>query len=314
MRKITKEVKIGNRKIGNNNPILIQSMCNTDTRDTKKTIEQILELEKAGCEIIRVAVPDMESAQAIKTIKENIHIPLVADIHFDYQLAIKSMLNGVDKIRLNPGNIGSKDNIKKVVELAKEKNIPIRIGVNSGSLEKDLLVKYGKPTAKALVESALRHTDILEKLNFEDIVISIKSSSVPFSIECYEELSKAVPYPLHVGVTEAGTIFEGTIKSAIGIGAILNKGIGDTIRVSLTDDPVKEVHVAKEILKSLKLRDLGIEFVSCPTCGRTKIDLIEIARKVRENCADIDKNIKVAVMGCIVNGPGVAKDTGLRIG
>lgn len=312
-RKITREVKVGCLKVGGNNPVIIQSMCNTDTRDVMATVNQILQLEKAGCELIRVAVPDMVAAEAIKEIKKQIHIPLVADIHFDYRLALRVMELGIDKIRINPGNIGEESRIKQVVEMAKEKAIPIRIGVNSGSLEKNLVEKYGGVTPAGLVESALNHVHILEKYDFHDIVVSIKASSVPFSLEAYTLLAESISYPIHVGITEAGTIYAGSIKSAVGIGSILAKGIGDTIRVSLTGDPVEEVKVAKEILKSLGLRNFGIEFISCPTCGRTQIDLISIANEVEKKCASINKNVKVAVMGCIVNGPGEAREADIGI-
>lgn len=312
-RRKTRVVKIGNVFIGGDNPVAIQSMCNTKTSDVEATVRQILELEEAGCEIIRVAVPDMEAAEAISEIKKKIHIPLVADIHFDYRLALKAIENGVDKLRINPGNIGGEDRVKAVVEAAKAKNIPIRIGVNSGSLEKEILEKYGEVTPEGLVESALRHVRILEKLDFYDIVISIKASNVPFSLETYSLLSKEVDYPIHLGITESGTAWSGTIKSAVGIGAILAMGIGDTIRVSLTGDCVDEVRVAKAILKDLGLRKFGIEFVSCPTCGRTCIDLIGLANKVEERCKNINKAIKVAVMGCAVNGPGEAREADIGI-
>lgn len=313
MRKITREVKIGNKKIGGNNPILVQSMTNTDTHDIEKTIEQIRRLEAEGCDIIRVAVPDMEAAEAIKEIKKNINIPLVADIHFDYRLAIKSIENGADKIRINPGNIGREENIKKVVEIAKEKGIPIRIGVNSGSLEKEILHKYKGVTAEAVVESALKNVLILEKLGFYDIVISLKTTNVPLTIEAYKLASSKVDYPLHVGITEAGTIEAGTIKSAIGIGTLLYLGIGDTIRVSLTGDPVHEVRVGRQILRSLGLLKEGVEIISCPTCGRTKIDLIKLAEEVEKRTRHIKKPLKVAVMGCVVNGPGEAKEADIGI-
>jgi len=313
MRKITREVKVGNKKIGGNNPILVQSMTNTDTHDIEKTIEQIRRLEAEGCDIIRVAVPDMEAAEAIKEIKKNINIPLVADIHFDYRLAIKSIENGVDKIRINPGNIGREENIKKVVEIAKERGIPIRIGVNSGSLEKEILYKYKGITAEAVVESALKSVLILEKLGFYDIVISLKTPNVPLTIEAYKLASSKVDYPLHVGITEAGTIEAGTIKSAIGIGTLLYLGIGDTIRVSLTGDPVHEVRVGRQILRSLGLLKEGVEVISCPTCGRTKIDLIKLAQEVEKRTRHIKKPLKVAVMGCVVNGPGEAKEADIGI-
>ena len=312
-RKMTREINIGGVKIGGNNPIAIQSMCNTDTRDVKSTVEQIKKLEKAGCEIIRVAVPDMQAAECIRDIKNSIDIPLVADIHFDYRLALKCMDNGIDKIRINPGNIGSADRVKQVANMAKKNHIPIRVGVNSGSLEKELVEKYGGVTPQGLVESALRHVKLLEQNDFYDTAISIKASNVPFSVEVYELLSNTVDYPLHVGITEAGTVWGGTIKSAVGIGAILSRGIGDTIRVSLTGDPVEEIYAAKEILKDLNLRKFGVEFISCPTCGRTSIDLIKIANEVESKIKDIDKNIKVAVMGCAVNGPGEAREADIGI-
>lgn len=312
-RKMTREINIGGVKIGGNNPIAIQSMCNTDTRDVKSTVEQIKKLEKAGCEIIRVAVPDMQAAECIRDIKNSIDIPLVADIHFDYRLALKCMDNGIDKIRINPGNIGSADRVKQVADMAKKNHIPIRVGVNSGSLEKELVEKYGGVTPQGLVESALGHVKLLEQNDFYDTAISIKASNVPFSVEVYELLSNTVDYPLHVGITEAGTVWGGTIKSAVGIGAILSRGIGDTIRVSLTGDPVEEIYAAKEILKDLNLRKFGVEFISCPTCGRTSIDLIKIANEVESKIKDIDKNIKVAVMGCAVNGPGEAREADIGI-
>ena len=312
-RKKTRAVQVGHVTIGGNAPIVIQSMCNTDTRDVEATAAQILRLEEAGCELVRVAVPDMAAADAIGEIKKQIHIPLVADIHFDYRLALRVMELGIDKVRINPGNIGDEDRIRQVVEMAKEKHIPIRIGVNSGSLEKELVGKYGGVTPQGLVESALKHVKILEKYDFHDIVVSIKASDVPFSLEAYRILSESIPYPIHVGITEAGTVYIGTIKSAVGIGAILAMGIGDTIRVSLTGDPVEEVRAAKEILKCLGLRKFGIELISCPTCGRTQIDLISIANEVEKRCASIKKDIKVAVMGCVVNGPGEAKEADIGI-
>lgn len=312
-RRKTREVQIGNVKIGGDNPVAIQSMCNTKTADIEATIAQIKELEAVGCEIIRVAVPDIAAAEAISKIKEQINIPLVADIHFDYRLALKAIESGVDKLRINPGNIGSEDRIKAVVDAAKAKSIPIRIGVNSGSLEKDILQKYGAVTPQGLVDSALRHVKILEKYDFHDIVISIKASNVPFTIEAYTLLSQAVDYPLHLGITESGTEWTGSIKSAVGIGSILSMGIGDTIRVSLTGNCTQEVITAKEILKSLELRSFGINFVSCPTCGRTQIDLIGLANKVEKKCKNIDKDIKVAVMGCAVNGPGEAREADIGV-
>lgn len=312
-RKKTREVNIGGVKIGGDNPIVIQSMCNTDTRNVEETVKQIKELENAGCEIIRVAVPDMQAAEAIKDIKRQIDIPLVADIHFDYRLALKAIDGGIDKIRINPGNIGSEDRVKQVADMAKKNGIPIRVGVNSGSLEKHLVEKYGGVTPEGLVESALGHVRLLEKYDFYDTVISIKASNVPFSVEVYELLSETVDYPLHVGITEAGTVWGGTVKSAVGIGAILSRGIGDTIRVSLTGNPVEEIYAAKEILKDMNLRKFGVEFVSCPTCGRTSIDLISIANEVESKVKSIDKNIKVAVMGCAVNGPGEAREADIGI-
>lgn len=312
-RKETRKVKVGSVYIGGDSKITIQSMTNTDTRDANKTLEQIKELYIAGCEIIRCAVPDMKACESLKEICENSPIPVVADIHFDYKLAIKAIENGVSALRINPGNIGSEERVKIVVEAAKDKNIPIRIGVNSGSLEKDILERDGKPTAKGLVESALRHVKILEELNFYDIVISIKSSDVPMMIEAYRLMSEECNYPLHLGVTESGTIFRGTIKSTLGIGTLLAEGIGDTIRVSLTSDPIEEIKVAKEMLKALGLRKEGIEFVSCPTCGRTQINLIRIAEEVEKRLEDCKKDIKVAVMGCVVNGPGEAREADIGV-
>lgn len=309
----SKKIKIGNTFIGGEESVKIQSMCNTLTSDIQKTTCQILELENIGCEIIRVAVPDEESALAIEKIKENIHIPLVADIHFDYNLAIKAIERGVDKVRINPGNIGSEEGIKKLVKIAKEKNVPIRIGVNSGSIEKDILSKYGHPTAEGMVESAKKHIEILNKFDFDDIVISLKASSVQMTIDSYRLMSDRFCYPLHLGVTEAGTFLGGTVKSAIGIGALLNDGIGDTIRVSLTDDPKEEIKVAKEILKALDLRKEGARLVSCPTCARTKVDLISLAKRVDEYLAGVNEPITVAVMGCVVNGPGEAKEADIGI-
>lgn len=311
-RKKTRKIKIGSIYVGGDYRVTVQSMANTDTRDAEATIGQIKLLEEAGCDIIRVAVPDMEAAEAIKHIKKGINIPLVADIHFDYRLALKSIENGVDALRINPGNIGNIDRVKAVVKAASERNIPIRIGVNSGSLEKPLLEKYGV-TSRALVESALRHVDILEKCGFYDTVISIKSSDVMMMIDAYRMISSNVDYPLHLGVTEAGTIMSGTIKSAVGIGTLLAEGIGDTIRVSLTGDPVEEVKVGRKILKSLGLIKDGVEIISCPTCGRTSIDLIKIANEVESKIADMDKNIKVAIMGCVVNGPGEAREADIGI-
>ncbi|NMM65689.1 flavodoxin-dependent (E)-4-hydroxy-3-methylbut-2-enyl-diphosphate synthase [Clostridium sp. P21] len=309
----TQKVKVGNIFIGGDSKITVQSMTNTDTRNVKETVNQIKELEKAGCHIIRCAVPDVEASEAIKKIVKEINIPLVADIHFDYKLALKSIENGVSALRINPGNIGSIDKVKEVAKAAKEKSIPIRIGVNSGSLQKDILNKYGSVCPEALVESALEHVNILENINFSDIVISIKSSNAIQMIESYKMISEKVNYPLHLGVTEAGTLWRGTIKSSIGIGALLSQGIGDTIRVSLTGNPVEEVKVGREILKSLGYLDEGIEFVSCPTCGRTRIDLIKIAEEVEKRLVNCHKNIKVAVMGCVVNGPGEAREADIGI-
>ena len=308
-----REVNIGGVKIGGENRVAVQSMCNTDTRDAKATIEQIKCLEDAGCEIIRVAVPDMAAAEAIAEIKKGISIPLVADIHFDYRLALECMKNGIDKIRINPGNIGSRDRVKAVVDMAKERGVPIRIGVNGGSLDKHLLKKYGGVTADALVESAMEHVAILDELNFKDIVVSIKVSNVPVMLEAYRKFNTISDIPLHVGVTEAGTVRSGTIKSAVGIGALLSEGIGDTIRVSLTADPVEEIYAAYDILKVLGLRKQGAELVSCPTCGRTQLDLIKIAEEVEKRISGISKPIKVAVMGCAVNGPGEAREADIGI-
>ncbi|MCR5637576.1 MAG: flavodoxin-dependent (E)-4-hydroxy-3-methylbut-2-enyl-diphosphate synthase [Lachnospiraceae bacterium] len=311
--KDTRVVNIGNVKIGGGNPVAIQSMTNTPTEDAKATIKQILDLEAAGCEIIRCTVPTMEAAKAISEIKKNIHIPLVADIHFDYRLAIAAMENGVDKVRINPGNIGSIDKVRAVVEKAKEYKVPIRIGVNSGSLDQETLKKYGRVTAEALVESAFKEISVLESLDFHDIVISIKSSDVLTCIKAYELFSEQSDYPLHIGVTESGTVFSGSIKSSVGLGILLHENIGDTLRVSLTDDPVLEIRAAKLLLKALGLRKGGIEVVSCPTCGRTKIDLIPLAKKVEDMVAGYDLDIKVAVMGCVVNGPGEGREADLGI-
>lgn len=309
----TRKIMVGNVQIGGQNRVVIQSMCNTKTKDVEKTVKQILELEKAGCEIIRVACLDMEDAKAIRQIKEKIHIPIVADIHFDYKIALQAIESGVDKVRINPGNIGSKDRVKAVVDKCKEKNIPIRIGVNGGSLEKDLLEKYGNPTAKAMVESAKRHIDILEELDFHDYLLSLKASNLDLCIEAYEEATKTFKCPLHLGITESGTEFSGTIKSSIGLGYMLRNGIGDTIRVSLSDDPVKEIKVAKEILKDCNLYRNLPTLVACPTCGRTQIDLIPIAKEMEEFLQTIDSNITVAVMGCAVNGPGEAREADIGI-
>lgn len=310
----TKTVTIGNRVIGGGNPVLIQSMTNTRTEDVKATVEQILRLEAAGCEIIRSTVPTIEAAKAIKEIKKQIHIPIVADIHFDYKMAVAAIENGADKIRINPGNIGSRDKIKAVTDCAKERNIPIRIGVNSGSLEKELIEKYGnRVTAEGIVESALDKVHIIEDLGYDNLVVSIKSSDVMMCVKAHELIARQCKYPLHVGITESGTVYSGNIKSAIGLGIILNQGIGDTIRVSLTGDPVEEIRSAKMILNTLGLRKSGIEVVSCPTCGRTKIDLISLASQVEEMVQKYPLDIKVAVMGCVVNGPGEAKEADIGI-
>ena len=312
-REKTKTVKIGDRVIGGGNPILIQSMTNTRTEDVQATVEQILRLEKAGCEIIRCTVPTAEAAAAIGEIRRQIHIPLVADIHFDYRMAIAAIENGADKIRINPGNIGSREKVAAVVDAAKERNIPIRVGVNSGSLERELVEKYHGVTAEGIVESALDKVGIIEDLGYDNLVISIKSSDVMMCVKAHEILEKKTDHPLHVGITEAGTIISGNIKSAIGLGLILHQGIGDTIRVSLTGDPLEEIKSAKLILKTLGLRTGGVEVVSCPTCGRTQINLIQLANQVENMVADIPLDIKVAVMGCVVNGPGEAKEADIGI-
>lgn len=313
LRENTREVKIGNVVIGGNNPIAIQSMTNTKTEDVDATVEQILKLEAAGCEIIRCAVPTEEAAKALSRIKERIHIPLVADIHFNYRLAIAAIENGADKIRINPGNIGGEEKLRAVVEKAKEYNVPIRVGVNSGSLEKELVEKYNGVTAEGIVESALDKVHMIENMGYENIVVSIKSSDVLMCVKAHEMIAKVCPYPLHVGITEAGTLYRGNIKSSIGLGIILYEGMGNTIRVSLTGDPVEEVKTAKLVLKTLGFRKGGIEVVSCPTCGRTKIDLIGLANQVETMVADFDLDIKVAVMGCVVNGPGEAKEADIGI-
>ena len=312
-RENTRKIKVGNIEIGGKNEVIIQSMCNTKTKNIEETVEQILKLEEAGCQIIRVACLDLEDAIAIKKIKEKINIPIVADIHFDYKIALEAIDAGVDKIRINPGNIGSEERVKAVVDKCKEKNIPIRIGVNAGSLEKDLLEKYGRPTAEAMVESARRHIEILERLDFYDIAISLKASDLDLCIKAYEMASESFSYPLHLGITEAGTEFSGTIKSSIGLGVLLRQGIGDTMRVSLSDDPVKEIKVAKEILKDCGLYKNSPILVACPTCGRTQIDLIPMAKEVEEFLQQIDSEIKVAVMGCAVNGPGEAREADIGI-
>ena len=311
----TKRIRIGNKYIGGGEPVLIQSMTNTKTQDAAATIEQIKRLQEAGCDIVRVAVPDMEASEAVKQIKKEISIPLVVDIHFDYRLAIQSIRNGADKIRINPGNIGDRDRVKQVIEAAKEREISIRIGINSGSLEKDMLKKYGHPTADALVESTLNNIRLIESMNFDDIVISIKSSDVMLTVESYMKASKATDYPLHLGITEAGTVLSGSIKSSVGLGILLYNGIGDTIRVSLTGDPAEEIFAAREILKSLKLMKTGIEIISCPTCGRTNVNLIKVAEEVEARIRGIKlkRPMKLAVMGCEVNGPGEAKEADMGI-
>lgn len=313
MRRICKNVKIGNQIIGNENRILVQSMLSVPSNNIEDNVSQAIRLENAGCDIIRVAIPDMEAINLIYKIKEAVSIPLVADIHFDYRLAIEAVNAGIDKIRINPGNIGSKDRVKQVANACKSKNIPIRIGVNSGSLEKEILAKYQHPTAEALCESALYHASLLEKFDFDDIVISLKSSNVSTMVKAYELVAQKTNYPLHLGVTEAGTEKMGIIKSSIGIGSLLLKGIGDTIRVSLTADPIKEVEAGFNILKSLDLYNDGVKFISCPTCGRTKINLINIANEAQERLKSLNKNITVAIMGCAVNGPGEAKEADIGI-
>jgi len=313
-RRKTKKIKVGNIYVGGNAPVVVQSMCNTDTRDVKATVRQIRILQQAGCEIVRLAILDMEAAKAIGKIKKQVSIPLVADIHFSAEYAMEVMRQGIDKLRINPGNIGSEEKIKMVVLEAKKRKIPIRIGVNAGSLEKDILEKYkGKVTAAAMVESAMRHIKILEKYGFKDILVSLKASDIERTVEAYRLLSRKVSYPLHIGITEAGTAFRGTVMSSIGLGVLLYDGIGDTLRVSLTADPAQEVKVGMEILKSLGLRKRGITVTSCPTCGRTQIDLIKLAEKVEKELAGIDKDMHVAVMGCVVNGPGEAREADLAI-
>ena len=313
LREKTKVIRIGGTAIGGNNPIAVQSMCNTKTEDVKATVAQIHALEAAGCDIIRVAVPTMEAAEAIKDIQKQIHIPLVGDIHFDYRLAIAAIENGVDKIRINPDNIGDMNRVKAVVDAAKARHIPIRVGVNSGSLEKNIIEKYGHVTAEGIVESALDKVKMIEDLDYDQMVISIKSSDVMMCVKAHELIAKQTDYPLHVGITESGTIISGNIKSSIGLGIMLNEGIGNTIRVSLTGDPLEEIKSAKLILRTLGLRKGGIEVVSCPTCGRTQIDLIGLANQVENMVQDIDLDIKVAVMGCVVNGPGEAKEADIGI-
>ncbi len=313
MRKKTREISIGNVTIGGENPIAVQSMTNTKTEDVKATVDQIGRLVQAGCDIVRVAVPTMEAAEAVTEIKKQVQIPVVADIHFDYKLAIAAVKNGVDKIRINPGNIGSRERLQAVVDACREREIPIRVGVNSGSLEKQLIEKYGGVTPEGLVESALDKVRMIEEMGYENIVISIKSSDVLQCIRAHEQISSKTDYPLHVGITESGTVFSGGLKSAVGLGNILYQGIGDTIRVSLTGDPVEEIRAAGIILKSLGLKKGGISVVSCPTCGRTQIDLIGLATRVEEMVQDFDLDIKVAVMGCVVNGPGEAREADIGI-
>ena len=313
LREKTKVISIGNKVIGGENPILIQSMTNTKTEDIEATVKQILKLEAVGCDIVRCTVPTMEAAEAIAKIKEQIHIPLVADIHFDYKLAIAAIENGADKIRINPGNIGDRGKVEEVVRAAKEKNIPIRVGVNSGSLERELIEKYHGVTAEGLVESALDKVKMIEEMGYDNLVISIKSSDVLMCIRAHELLAQQTIYPLHIGITESGTIISGNIKSSIGLGIMLHQGIGNTIRVSLTGDPVEEIKSAKIILRTLHLKKGGIEVVSCPTCGRTRIDLITLANQVEKMVEDIPLDLKVAVMGCVVNGPGEAKEADIGI-
>jgi len=312
-RRKTTQIAVGKVKIGSNSPISVQSMTNTDTADVKATVKQIKALEKAGCELVRAAVPNMEAAEAVGKIKKSIDIPLIADIHFDYRLALKVIDKGIDGLRLNPGNIGNKERIETVVKAAKDKKIPIRIGVNAGSLEKDILERYSHPTAEAMVESALRHIRILEDLDFHEIKISLKASDVWKTIQAYRLLAKKVDYPFHIGITEAGTIFSGTIKSAAGLGILLSEGIGDTLRVSLTGDPVEEVRVGWEILKAMKLRERGVNIISCPTCGRIKLDIITLANEIEKRLSHITKPINIAVMGCVVNGPGEAVESDIGI-
>jgi (E)-4-hydroxy-3-methylbut-2-enyl-diphosphate synthase len=313
VREQTKPIFVGNVQIGGNGNVVIQSMTNTNTSDFDKTIDQIYQLADAGCQIVRVAIPNMFAATAINKLKEKSPIPLIADIHFDYKLALEVIDNGIDKIRINPGNIGGKDKLQAVVKLAKANKVPIRIGVNSGSIERELLIKYGHPTAEAMVESAEKHIKLLEELDFTDIVVSLKASNVPLTIQAYKLMAEQCNYPLHVGITEAGTIFQGSIKSSVGIGAILSLGIGDTIRVSLTGDPVEEIKVAKMILKSLQLFEPSPELISCPTCGRCQIKLIELANQVEKEIENLHKPLKIAVMGCAVNGPGEAREADIGI-
>ena len=313
MKKMTRQIRVGNVEIGGGTPCSVQSMCNTDTRDVTATIAQISALAKAGCELVRCAVPDKEAAEALGKIKKESPIPVIADIHFDYKLALKVLAGGIDGLRLNPGNIGGRLKVAEVVKAARERLVPIRIGVNAGSLEKELLAKYGHPTAEAMVESAMGHVRILEELGYDQIKISLKASDVMKTVEAYRLLSEKVDYPLHIGITEAGTIFSGTIKSAVGLGILLADGIGDTLRVSLTGDPVDEVRVGFEILKALGIRQRGVNFVSCPTCGRCQINLVGVAEEVERRLMGIDKPLSVAVMGCVVNGPGEAREADVGI-
>lgn len=313
MTRKSKKIKIGNTFIGGDSPILVQSMLNVPAEDIEGSVKQAVELEKAGCQIIRFAIPNKDALALIEPIKNAVSVPLVADIHFDYKLALGAAERGIDKIRINPGNIGSEDRVKAVADICNQKGLPIRIGVNSGSLEKEILAKYGHPTPQALCDSALYHASLLEKFDFNDIVLSMKSSTVPFMVKAYELANEQCDYPLHLGVTEAGTERMGIIKSAAGIGSLLLHGIGDTIRVSLTADPVKEIYAANDILKALGLKKSGVQFVSCPTCGRTRIDLVKIAGEVENRLKDCKKNIKVAVMGCVVNGPGEAREADIGI-
>ncbi len=312
-RKKTRQITLGNITVGNSAPVAVQSMCNTDTRDPKATLDQIVRLEQAGCEIVRLAVPDAEAARAIGAIRKGTKLPLVADIHFDYRLALEAVKQGVDGLRINPGNIGGKEKVAEVVRACKDRGIPIRIGVNAGSLEKRLLEKYGHPTPEAIVESAFGHIHILEDLNFTSIKVSLKASDVMTTVEAYRLFSEKSDYPLHMGISEAGTLFSGTIKSSVGLGILLSEGIGDTMRVSLTADPVEEVRVAYEIVKSLKIRQRGVNIISCPTCGRTEIDIISLAQEVEKRLANVREPITVAVMGCVVNGPGEAREADVGI-
>jgi len=312
-RRDSKQVSMGGVKIGGDAPISVQSMTNTDTRDVEATVRQIHSLEEVGCELIRIAVPDMVAANKVDKIKDKINIPLIADIHFNHKLALRVLELGIDGLRINPGNIGSEEKVRELAKLAKDKGVPIRIGVNAGSLEKELLVKYGAPTAEAMVESALRHVRLLEEYEFTDIIISLKASDVLMTLRAYQLMADKVDYPLHLGITEAGTEWAGTIKSAVGLGSILSRGLGDTIRVSLTGDPVEEVKVGYEILKSLGLRQKGPQIISCPTCGRCEINLIDVANEVESKIRDLDTNIKVAIMGCVVNGPGEAREADIGI-